>query len=69
MFKLKMFDKWSYMYFKVSDWQTFNPLSLFVLLKKGQIKYNRIGGIMISILALSAVDRRFKSWSGQTNDY
>ena len=27
---------------------------------------NRIGGVMVSVLASSVVDRGFKSWSGQT---
>jgi hypothetical protein len=30
---------------------------------------NRIGGVMVSMLALSTVDRGFKPWSGQTKDY
>ena len=30
---------------------------------------NRIGGIMVSVLASSAVDRGFKPRSGQTKDY
>jgi hypothetical protein len=30
---------------------------------------NRIGGIMVSVLASSGVDRVFQSWSGQTKDY
>jgi hypothetical protein len=30
---------------------------------------NRIGGVMISVLASSAVDRRFENRSGQTKDY
>ena len=30
---------------------------------------NRIGGVMVSVLALSAVDRGFKPLSGQTKDY
>ena len=30
---------------------------------------NRIGDIMISVLSLGAVDRGFKSRSGQTKDY
>ena len=29
---------------------------------------NRIGGIMVSVLASSVVDRGFESRSGQTND-
>ena len=28
-----------------------------------------IGGVMVSVLALSAVDRGFEPWSGQTKDY
>ena len=30
---------------------------------------NRMGGILVSVLASSAVDRRFESRSGQTKDY
>ena len=29
----------------------------------------RIGGIMVSVLASSAIDRGFQPWSGQTKDY
>ena len=31
--------------------------------------FNRIDGIMVSVLASSAVDCGFESWSGQTKDY
>ena len=30
---------------------------------------NRIGGVMVSVLALSAIDHGFKPRSGQTKDY
>jgi hypothetical protein len=30
---------------------------------------NRIGGVMVSMLALSAIDREFKPRAGQTKDY
>ena len=30
---------------------------------------NRIGGVMVSVLALSAVDRGFEPWVGKTKDY
>ena len=30
---------------------------------------NRIGGVMVSVLALRAVDHGFKPQSGQTKDY
>jgi hypothetical protein len=30
---------------------------------------NRIGGMMVSVLASSVVDRGFEPRSGQTNDY
>ena len=33
------------------------------------IKKKRIGGVMVSVLASSVVDRGFKPWSGQTKDY
>ena len=33
------------------------------------VKQNRIGGIIISVLASSAVDRGFEPRSGQTKDY
>jgi hypothetical protein len=32
-------------------------------------KINRIGGVMASVLASSAVDRRFEPRSGQTKNY
>ena len=31
--------------------------------------FNHIGGVMVSVLASSAVDRGFEQRSGQTNDY
>jgi hypothetical protein len=34
-----------------------------------QITLNRIGGVMVSVLASSAVDRWFVCLSGQTKDY
>jgi hypothetical protein len=33
------------------------------------IRENRIGGIMVSVLASSAVDHGFEPRSGQTKDY
>jgi hypothetical protein len=34
------------------------------------LKWNCIGGgVMVSVLASSAVDRGFEYWSGQTKDY
>ena len=33
------------------------------------IRENRIGGIMVSVIASSAVDRGFEPRSGQTKDY
>jgi hypothetical protein len=33
------------------------------------VKQNRIGGLIISVLASSAVDRGFEPRSGQTKDY
>jgi hypothetical protein len=30
---------------------------------------NHIGGVVVSVLASSAVDRGFEPWSGQTKDY
>jgi hypothetical protein len=30
---------------------------------------NRVGGVMVSVLASSAVDLGFDPWSGQTKDY
>ena len=33
------------------------------------VKQNRIGGVIISVLASSAVDRGFEPRSGQTKDY
>jgi hypothetical protein len=34
-----------------------------------QFLYNHIGGIMVSVLAQSVVDRGFEPGSGQTKDY
>jgi hypothetical protein len=31
--------------------------------------HNRIGDVMVSVLASSAVDRGFEPWSGQARDY
>ena len=39
-----------------------------ILPKTPKIK-NRIGGVMVSVLASSVVDRGFKPWSDQTKDY
>ena len=36
---------------------------------KVNLLLNRIGGIMVSVLALSAVDRAFETRSDQTKDY
>jgi hypothetical protein len=36
---------------------------------KLKIRENRIGGVMVSVLASSAVDRGFLPRSGQTKDY
>ena len=33
------------------------------------ISFNCIGGVIVSVLASSAVDHGFESWSGQTKDY
>jgi hypothetical protein len=33
------------------------------------LKNNRIGGVMVSVLVSSAVDRGFESRSGQIKDY
>ena len=30
---------------------------------------NYIGGVIVSVLASSSVDRKFKPWSGQSKDY
>jgi hypothetical protein len=34
-----------------------------------QYLIDSIGGVMVSVLALSVVDRGFEPWSGQTKDY
>ena len=34
-----------------------------------QLLMNHIGGVMVSVLASSAVDRGFKPWLGQIKDY
>jgi len=33
------------------------------------VSFNHIGGAMVYMLALRAVDRGFEPWLGQTNDY
>ena len=33
------------------------------------ISKNRIGGVMVSVVGWSEVDRGFEPWSGQTKDY
>ena len=40
-----------------------------MLMVTGQCRFNRIGGVIVKVLASSAVDREFESRSGQTNDY
>ena len=46
-------------------------LQLFCLLlaNHDEIVTNRIGGVMVSVLASSAVDRGFETRSDQTEDY
>ena len=34
-----------------------------------KLRENRIGGVMVSVLVSSAVDRGFETRSGQTKDY
>jgi hypothetical protein len=34
-----------------------------------KLRENRIGGVMVSVLASSTVDRGFETRSGQTEDY
>ena len=38
-------------------------------LSQCKIYFNHIGGVMVSVLASSAVDRGFEPRSGQTKDY
>ena len=33
------------------------------------ITWNYIAGVLVSVLALSAVDREFEPWLGETEDY
>ena len=40
-----------------------------VILIRYQKSVNIIGGIMVSVLISSVVDRGFKLWSSQTKDY
>ena len=37
--------------------------------RRHQPSFNRIGGVMVSVLTSSAVDREFESRSGLTKDY
>jgi hypothetical protein len=39
------------------------------VLSQFHVTLNRISGVMVSVLATSAVDRGFKPISGQTKDY
>ena len=57
---MKICNKNQYMYLKFTRLNSNHILS---------ITANRIGGIMVSVLASSAVDRGFKPQSGQTKDY
>jgi hypothetical protein len=48
---------------------TFNNISeLYMKNTKNNSSGNRIGGVMVRVLASSAVERRFKLLSGQTKD-
>ena len=38
-------------------------------LNRHSLNFNRIGGVMVSVLASSVVDRGFEPWLGQTKDY
>ena len=40
-----------------------------IYIRPSYSELNRIGGVMISVLSSSAVDRGFKPRSGQTKDY
>ena len=44
-------------------------LFAFNSLSKNVNRNNRIGGVMVSVLASSAVNRGFEPWLGQTKDY
>jgi hypothetical protein len=50
---------------QLSSWFCIIPLNLIGT----YIYLNRVGGVMVSVLASSAVDRGFEPWSGQTKDY
>ena len=62
LFAFSSFVFWSfyYQYFDV------RPCVVWIIL---QLIINRIGGVMVNVLASSAVDRRFKPRSGETKDY
>ena len=44
-------------------------LFAFNSLSKNVNRNNRIGGVMVSVLASSGVNRGFEPWLGQTKDY
>ena len=46
-----------------------SQVQLFKMMLHSPPKGNRISGVMVSVLTLSAVDRGFEPQSGQTNDY
>ena len=50
----------------------FSVVLLQIIVCRSVLKFyfwNRIGGVMVSVLASSAVDHEFESRSGQTKDY
>ena len=47
----------------------YNNTVLFQMEFQGSLNQDRIGGVMVSVVASSAVDREIEHRSGQTNDY
>jgi hypothetical protein len=56
------------MFFFISDISDAHLINLFVN-EKYSTYLNRIGGVMVSVLASSVVDRGFEHRSDQTEDY
>ena len=56
------------MFFFISDISDAHLINLFVN-EKYSTYLNRIGGVMVSVLASSVVDRGFESRSSETKDY
>jgi hypothetical protein len=50
-----------------SQWETIS-FDLNFIINRHSLNFDRIGGVMIGVLASSAVYRGFEPWSGQTKE-